>query len=111
MANGQKFVPTEVGFFGPERKPTEVLRAGEVGYVATGLKNVELVGVGDTITLAGALDKVTALPGYQQPQPMVYLELYPLDGESVAYSVLRWMYSPVVGSTTTMSPVFTKSGT
>jgi GTP-binding protein LepA len=81
MANGEVFLPTEIGYFAPDRQPCAVLRAGEVGYVATGLKDVSLVTVGDTITAAGALSVVQALPGYKEPQPMVYLELYPIDGD------------------------------
>lgn len=45
------------------------------------MKDVDLVKVGDTITQAHTIDKVTALPGYKEPQPMVYLEFYPIDGD------------------------------
>ncbi len=79
MAANQRFTPTEVGFFGPDRRPVESLKAGEVGYIATGMKDVDLVKVGDTITQAHTLDKVQPLPGYKEPQPMVYLEFYPID--------------------------------
>ncbi len=81
LANHQKFTPTEIGFFGPDRRPVQSLRAGEVGYIATGLKDVALVQVGDTVTQSSSVEKVTPLPGYQQPQPMVYMDLYPTSGD------------------------------
>ncbi len=81
MANGQKFTPTELGFFTPQRMAADALYAGEVGYVATGQKNVGTVQVGDTITRPHQIEKVQALPGYQVPQPMVFMDLYPVDGD------------------------------
>jgi GTP-binding protein LepA len=56
------------------------IQAGEVGYIATGLKNVAESRVGDTITLA-AKPAASALPGYLQAKPMVYAGIYPVDGE------------------------------
>lgn len=81
LANHQKFSPTQVGFFAPSRQQVEKLGAGEVGYIATGLKDVGLVQVGDTITRAASAGQVSPLPGYKSPQPMVYLDLYPVDGD------------------------------
>ncbi len=81
MQKGQKFVPPEIGIFGPNRKPIESLKAGEVGYIATGFKDVSQVQVGDTITQAVNLSRIKPLPGYQEPLPMVYLEFYPIDGD------------------------------
>jgi len=81
LANHHKFSPTEIGFFGPDRRSVESLKAGEVGYIATGLKDVAMVQVGDTITQASNADKVKPLPGYKIPQPMVYLDLYPTNGD------------------------------
>lgn len=81
LANHHKFSPTEIGFFGPDRRSVESLKAGEVGYIATGLKDVAMVQVGDTITQASNVDNVKPLPGYLTPQPMVYLDLYPTNGD------------------------------
>lgn len=81
MQKGQKFTPPEIGIFGPDRRAIESLKAGEVGYIATGFKDVSQVQVGDTITQAVNLNRVEPLPGYQEPQPMVYLEFYPIDGD------------------------------
>lgn len=81
MATKANFLPGEVGVFTPSMTPTETLQAGEVGYVCTGLKDVTLVTVGDTITSAADADKIEHLPGYKEPLPMVYMEIYPIDGD------------------------------
>jgi GTP-binding protein LepA len=86
MANGARVEPVEVGFFAPEMQPTDSLGAGEVGYVATGLKTVRECRVGDTLTLAreGATEP---LPGYQRVKPMVFASFFPVEGED--YEALR----------------------
>ena len=72
--------PIEIGTFVPKMAITDELGAGEVGYVATGLKTVQECRVGDTLTLAlnGATEP---LPGYQKVKPMVFAGFYPVDGE------------------------------
>jgi GTP-binding protein LepA len=75
--------PLEIGVFKPGLTPTGVLTAGEVGYVATGLKSVQQCRVGDTLTLA-ARPASEPLPGYLKVKPMVYAGLYPVDGEDYA---------------------------
>ena len=83
MASGVELKPVEVGIFAPELRPTNVLKAGEVGYVATGLKTVREARVGDTITLAShPADE--PLPGYRKVKPMVYAGIYPVEGEDYA---------------------------
>lgn len=72
--------PVEVGFFAPEMRPGNHLEAGDVGYIATGLKTVRECRVGDTITLT-ARPAPGALPGYQHAKPMVFAGIYPVDGE------------------------------
>ena len=76
----------EVGCFRPYPVGVEVLKAGEVGYVATGLKSVGDAPVGDTITSA-ANGAQSPLRGYQPLKPMVFAGLYPADGED--YGALR----------------------
>jgi len=71
--------PLEIGVFTPDKTPVESLSAGEVGYIATGLKNIELVKTGDTITHRQTKKQTQPLPGYLEPTPMVFMELYPLD--------------------------------
>jgi GTP-binding protein LepA len=86
MATGSNVRPIEVGVFTPLMRPTGMLVAGEVGYVATGLKTVRECRVGDTFTLQNnPADK--ALPGYQRVKPMVFAGIYPVEGED--YEDLR----------------------
>src|SRR2546423_5158214 len=70
----------EVGIFHPTMMSIDRLEAGEVGYIATGLKDVRDVRVGDTITSA-AHPAVEALPGYRPAKSMVVARLYPTNGE------------------------------
>jgi GTP-binding protein LepA len=86
MASGAESEPLELGFFRPALVPVRSLRAGEVGYVATGLKNVREAQVGDTITAADA-PAPDPLPGYQQAKSLVFAGIYPLSGED--YPLLR----------------------
>ena len=70
---------TEVGAFAPAPLPKEMLKAGEVGYIAASIKSIQDVAVGDTVTLATNPAK-EALPGYKKVQPVVFCGIYPLDG-------------------------------
>lgn len=79
LSSGVSFLPVEVGVFSPDMQPVEVLKAGEVGYIATGLKDTRLLKIGDTVTEYALREKVTQLPGYKEPTPMVFMELYPTD--------------------------------
>lgn len=79
LSTNTSFQPVELGFFKPERQKKEKLVAGEVGYISTGLKDISQVKVGDTITLQKEKDNITPLPGYKEPTPMVFMELYPID--------------------------------
>jgi GTP-binding protein LepA len=76
----------ELGVFRPDMTPFASLSAGEVGYVATGLKVVSDCQVGDTITIAGR-PAAAPLPGFRPLKPMVFAGLYPLDSEE--YPALR----------------------
>lgn len=70
---------TEVGVFCPSPKPIEVLRAGDVGYIAASIKTVSDTKVGDTISLANNMAD-SALPGYKEVKPMVYCGIFLVDG-------------------------------
>jgi GTP-binding protein LepA len=78
----------DIGVFSPQMMPTDQLAAGEVGYLITGLKDVTLLRVGDTLTTrarAGAPAGATAseaLPGYREVKPMVFCGLFPIDSDS-----------------------------
>ena len=86
MATNTRFDPVEIGIFSPTMKRVDSLSAGEVGYIATGLKTVRECRVGDTITLAkDSADK--PLPGYKQAKPMVFAGIYPTNNED--YEDLR----------------------
>ncbi|MBV2363074.1 translation elongation factor 4 [Streptomonospora nanhaiensis] len=76
----------EVGVISPEPTKVEGLGVGEVGYIITGVKDVRQSKVGDTITSAGRTAS-DMLPGYQDPKPMVFSGLYPIEGTD--YPVLR----------------------
>jgi GTP-binding protein LepA len=80
IATGVDFKPVEVGVFAPQLKPTGNLRAGEVGYIATGLKTVSESRVGDTVTVKSK-QPPAALPGYKEVKPMVFAGIYPVEGE------------------------------
>jgi len=86
MATGATFEPLEFGAFSPQMRPLPGLDCGEVGYVATGLKDVAECRVGDTITFA-ADPAAAPLPGYRQAKPMVFAGIYPTDSDQ--YQELR----------------------
>lgn len=78
MGLGTVHDPIELGVISPEMQPTKALGAGEVGYIITGVKDVSQSKVGDTITAQDNMAQ-EALPGYRDPQPMVYAGLFPID--------------------------------
>jgi GTP-binding protein LepA len=86
MASGAESELLELGVFRPQLVPVEQLAAGEVGYVATGLKSVRDCQVGDTVTLA-ARPAPAPLPGYKAARPLVFAGIYPLNGPD--YPLLR----------------------
>jgi GTP-binding protein LepA len=86
MSTGATHELLEIGASSPEMTPADGLGVGEVGYLITGVKDVRQSKVGDTITQLhkGATE---ALAGYEDPKPMVFSGLYPLDGSD--YPELR----------------------
>jgi len=86
MATGKQADILETGVFRPSMTPIDGLKTGEVGYVATGLKDVSDVQVGDTITLASR-PATDPLAGYRPAKPMVFAGFYPVNNE--AYPELR----------------------
>jgi GTP-binding protein LepA len=110
MAAGTQADIDDIGFFSPQMMPTDQLAAGEVGYLITGLKDVTLLRVGDTLTTrakpgarppgarppgarppgshasqaggAGHPGEATEpLPGYREVKPMVFCGLFPIDSD------------------------------
>ena len=86
MATNADVKPVEIGVFTPLMKAIPTLVAGDVGYIATGLKTVQECRVGDTFTLTNN-PAGKPLPGYRQPKPMVFAGVYPVEGED--YEDLR----------------------
>jgi GTP-binding protein LepA len=75
-------LPIEIGYLVPKMIVSQGLKAGEVGYIATGLKDIHKVHSGDTVTLFNpdnSHQKVSLLTGYRQPKPMVFASLYPVE--------------------------------
>lgn len=88
LGTGAEGPAVEVGNFRPKLVAGELLTAGDIGYIATGLKTITECRVGDTITLKPKdRELVTAhpLPGYHEIKPAVYASLYPTDGEDYGF--------------------------
>jgi len=86
VATERRLEPVEVGVFTPDFEATDGLDCGEVGYVATGLKTVRDVHVGDTLT-EDDRPATAPLPGYRPAKPMVFAGLYP--AQATDYNLLR----------------------
>ncbi|MBE6380184.1 MAG: elongation factor 4 [Lentisphaerae bacterium] len=80
----------EVGFFSPEMRPAECLRAGEVGYLIPNIKSPSDTKIGDTVTLAKTPCEAP-LPGFKEVRPMVFSGIYPID--SADYDQLKFSMS------------------
>jgi len=78
----------ETGYFKPDLVPCERLKSGEIGYLATGIKEPGKVRVGDTvIKMSDQLSRVQALPGYKTSEPVVFASIYPRNPDD--YEDLR----------------------
>lgn len=77
---GKAHVVDNVGVFTPKRKETGILRAGEVGFVVAGIKDIHGAPVGDTLTHAKT-PEVAAVPGFQKVKPQVYAGLFPVNSD------------------------------
>jgi len=71
-------IANETGYFFPEMTAQKELKAGDIGYIATGLKDIKMCRVGDTITLKKQ-ENTNPLPGYKPNIPMVYAGIYPIN--------------------------------
>jgi GTP-binding protein LepA len=80
MATQIDLKPVEIGYFSPGMHPVDMLNAGDVGYVATGLKTVRECRVGDTFTTTANPASIP-FPGYLKAKPMVFAGIYPVEGE------------------------------
>ena len=80
MATVEDLTADEIGVRRPAIEPTGHLGSGEAGYLITGVKDIDLIRVGDTVTSA-IRPADQALPGYAEPKPMVFSGLFPTDGD------------------------------
>jgi GTP-binding protein LepA len=76
----EKFQALSVGTFSPVKTERDSLYAGEIGYIVTGIKQPGIASVGDTITLFK--NPLPALPGYQNPRPVVWASVYPESADN-----------------------------
>lgn len=87
ISSNMVITPKEVGYFAPGRTPIAALATGQVGYIATGLKDIHRIRIGDTVTSLSPKPcslPPSPLPGYRRPQPTVYADVYPAG--DVAYT-------------------------
>jgi GTP-binding protein LepA len=90
IGTGEGSLAIEVGTFHPQLVTAKELSAGDIGYVATGLKEVAHCRVGDTVTVRPKEREklaVAALPGYREMKPVVYASFYPVEGDE--YGLMR----------------------
>ncbi|MQB01849.1 MAG: elongation factor 4, partial [Actinobacteria bacterium] len=80
MATGVEADADEIGVLSPDMVPVEELETGEVGYLISGIKDVRLAKVGDTVTTR-TRSAERPLPGYREPKPMVFAGIYPIEGD------------------------------
>lgn len=78
MATKTEYEVSEVGLFTPDMQPTDVLQAGQIGYLIAGIKEISDAKVGDTITLKKN-PAAEPLPGYVDVKPLVFAGIYPTD--------------------------------
>ena len=86
LATGKTYVADEVGTLKLDKVSKNLISAGDVGYLITGIKNAKEVKVGDTIIEDGKI-KVNAIEGFEEVKPMVFAGIYPVDTDD--YEELR----------------------
>ncbi len=89
LASKSTVTPIGLGIFHPKMLEAKSLATGEVGYIATGLKDVRMARVGDTITLVPDEDHipdVAILPGYKEPKSMVFVGLFPIESNEFQHA-------------------------
>ncbi|OLO05629.1 MULTISPECIES: translation elongation factor 4 [Salinicola] len=79
-STGRDWDVTDIGYFTPKQNSTGILRAGEVGFVIAGIKDIQGAPVGDTITHTKTKD-VARLPGFKKVKPQVYAGMFPVSSD------------------------------
>ncbi len=87
LASGASTEVKEVGVFKPQLTKLDLLKAGQIGYLITGLKDVGQCRVGDTITTGQSPERIRPLTGYQEAKPMVFASFYPTEADN--YELLK----------------------
>jgi GTP-binding protein LepA len=87
FSTGTEAVVEEVGFLKPKQVVSEVLSAGEAGYIICGIKDIHTVRVGDTV-MEKARPLTKALPGYKEAKPVVFAGIFPID--QTEYTALKY---------------------
>ena len=82
---GESFITNEIGIFKPNQEKTQVLTAGEIGYIVTGIKRPGVAKVGDTVVYDS--NPIEELPGYEEPRPVVWASIFPESQDD--FDVLR----------------------
>ena len=87
IAPDERFKIKELGYFSPKLRAGNKISNGEIGYIATGLKDPEKIKIGDTIILLNSKSKILnskqwVLPGYEEPKPVVFVSFYPDDADN-----------------------------
>ncbi|SEI37763.1 GTP-binding protein LepA [Allopseudospirillum japonicum] len=80
-STGKQWDVTSIGIFTPKRTETNVLKAGEVGFVVAGIKEIHGAPVGDTLVHAKGGENIASLPGFQKVKPQVYAGLFPVSSD------------------------------
>jgi len=96
MGSGKEFEAMEIGYLKPHLEKASVLDTGEVGYIATGLKDIDMCRVGDTVTISKTpklknsktqKKEVGPLEGYRRPKAVVFFDFYPVENED--FNILK----------------------
>ncbi len=78
LATKAEATPESIGVFIPQRKDVKVLNTGEVGFIATGFKDIHSVRVGDTVAASRTAEQ---LPGYKEVKPFVFISIFPIEND------------------------------
>ena len=79
LGASKSFVTKDIGIFSPNRKPTDVLTSGEIGYITSGIKEPGVAVVGDTVVVSSK--KGEPLSGYEHPKPVIWASVFPEDAK------------------------------
>ena len=80
-STGRDWQADSVGIFTPKREVTNILKAGEVGFICAGIRDIQGAPVGDTMVLARKADETETLPGFSKVKPQVYAGLFPVSSD------------------------------